>query len=71
MVGQDLTGCSALADHAAKGEEDLALGPTLDHNVAAALPEWGTHHRDPNGLDWVKQQFEPPAMAHGRHVRRE
>ena len=32
-------------------------------DVAAALPEWGTHHRDPNGLDWVRQQVEPPAMA--------
>lgn len=37
------------------------FGTEID--VTAALPEWGTHHRDPNGLDWVRQQTEPPAMA--------
>ena len=31
--------------------------------VTAALPEWGTHHQDPNGLDWVRQQVEPPKIA--------
>lgn len=27
-------------------------------DVPAALPGWGTHHRDPNGLDWVRTQVE-------------
>ena len=31
--------------------------------VTTALPEWGTHHQDPNGLDWVRQQVEPPTIA--------
>ena len=42
--------------------EDLGIFAT-EAGVTTALPEWGTHHHDPNGLDWVRQQVEPPTIA--------
>ena len=42
--------------------EDLGTFAT-EAGVTTALPEWGTHHQDPNGLDWVRQQVEPPTIA--------
>lgn len=42
--------------------EDLGTFPT-EHDVTAALPEWGTHHHNPAGLDWVRQQVAPSAAA--------
>jgi hypothetical protein len=43
--------------------EDLATF-TSEIDATAALPEWGTHHRDPDGLDWVRQQVEFPTLSH-------
>ncbi|WP_420451743.1 hypothetical protein [Ilumatobacter sp.] len=50
--------------------EDLGTFAT-EHDVAAALPEWGRHHTDPDGLDWVRQQvgkapaIETPTLSVG------
>ena len=48
--------------------EDLGIFAT-EAGVTTALPEWGTHHHDPNGLDWVRQQADrrqSPPNSRGR-----
>jgi len=42
--------------------EDLGTFAT-EAGVTAALPEWGTHHHNPNGFEWVRQQVVPPTIA--------